>query len=103
MPLVSAQISGGGASTIGLNHTLICNVSGTDNLNPNITYKWIKNSSQFLANSSVGALSFPSLQLSDAGEYTCWISVRSPYLRDEITATMSYSLILERKLCYSKN
>ena len=88
---------------IGLSHSLICNVSGTDNLNPNITYLWTKNSSQFLANSSVGALSFPSLQLSDAGEYTCRITVRSPYLHDEITATTSYSLILERKLCYSLN
>jgi hypothetical protein len=82
---------------IGRSHTLICNVSGTDDLNPNITYMWIKNSSQFLANSSVGALSFQSLRLSDAGEYTCRITVRSPYLRDEITTTTVYSLILESK------
>lgn len=83
---------------IGLSHNLTCNILGTDDLNPNITYLWIKNSSQVLANSSTCTLYFQSLRLSDAGEYTCRVTIRSPYLDNEITAITSHSLILECKL-----
>ena len=82
----------------GLSYTLTCYIMGIDNLDPNITYLWTRNSIQISANSSTGMLYFPSLRLSDAGVYTCQVAVRSPYLRNEITARTYYSLILERKL-----
>lgn len=82
---------------VGLGHTLICDVLGASNLIGTIIYLWVKNSSQILANSSTRTLSLHSLRLSDAGEYTCRVTVRSPYLRKEITAMTSHSLVLDRK------
>ena len=91
-----AQISDGNPlPVVGLSHTLICNVLGADNLNPNMTYLWTRSSGQIMANTNT--LNFHSLQLSDAGEYTCQVTIRSPYIHKDVTATTSHSLILECK------
>ena len=77
----------------GLSYALLCGVLGADKLNPTVTYLWTRSNGQIMANTS--ALHFHSLQLSDAGEYTCRVTVRSPYLFNEVIATASYPLFLE--------
>ena len=101
--MASAQISDGEAlPVLGLSHNLTCNIIlGARNLNASINYVWEMDRIQIMANTST--LSFQSLRLSDAGEYTCSVIVRSPYLHNEITAVTSHSLILECKCSnYSK-
>ncbi len=69
----------GGIIVAGQNCTLVCSVSGIGSSNPTITYRWIKNNGtapiQVGGNSNM--LVFSSLRLSDAGQYTCQVTVGS--------------------------
>ena len=74
--LVSVQISGSipTSPTVGQNFTLTCRVYGTDH--PITAYRWMKNGIQ-LTNETQETLSFSSIMLSDAGQYTCEVTVES--------------------------
>ena len=83
---MSVQIRDGGATpTAGENYLLTCNVSGAENLNPTISYRWIKNSQTPVGTNS-NTLSFTPLQLSDAASYICEVTISSSYLSGDIVA-----------------
>jgi hypothetical protein len=68
--------------------SLSCVISGVENLNPIITYNWIKdNSTWILVGSNRSILSFPSLRLSDAGQYSCQVRISCRYLCDALVVT----------------
>ena len=89
VPDISVQITTSGALLLGQNdYSLTCGVSGTEHLNPSITYQWTKNNgtlTQIQVAAVARVLSFSSLRLSDAGRYTCRATVSSPYLNNNIT------------------
>ena len=88
-PSVSVQISDGVATpTAGENHQLTCNVSGTEGVNPTMTYKWTKanDTTQTQVGTNSNTLSFTPLRLSDAANYTCKVTVDSSYLSGAIVA-----------------
>ena len=78
-------------------YSLTCSVSGDENLSPSITYQWTKNNGtqiQIENGAEPKVLSFPPLRLSDAGQYTCQITVSSPYLSNNITVIESQDVAL---------
>ena len=86
VPSVSVQIRDGGATpTAGENYLLNCSVSGVENLNPTISYRWIKNNHTPVGTNS-NTLSFTPLQLSDAASYICEVTISSSYLSGDIVA-----------------
>ena len=65
-------------SVAGQGYALICSLSGVENLNPIITYQWIKNNgTQIQVGTNSNTISFSPLRLSDAGQYTCQVTVDS--------------------------
>ena len=95
-PNISVQITTSGAPLLGQSgYSLTCGVNGAGNLNPTITYQWIKNNgtqAQIQIGANPKVLSFSPLRLSDAGQYTCQATVSSPYLNDSITMMASHSV-----------
>ena len=88
-PSVSVQISDSGATpAAGENYQLTCSISGTGNLNPTISYQWIKNSGsgQTQVGTSLSTLSFTPMRLSDAASYVCKVTITSSYLSEDIIA-----------------
>ena len=69
----------GGTITAGQNCSLKCTLTGVESQNPTITYKWLKynGTQQVEVGTGSNILSFPSLNLSDAGQYTCQVTVDS--------------------------
>ena len=91
-PPVSVRIFDGGTiPAAGQKYSLNCNVSGTENLDPtrSITYRWVKiNDTQtHIVGTNSSILSFSFLRLSDAGNYTCEVTVNSHLLRNAINKT----------------
>ena len=71
------QISDDGATRAGQSYTLTCSVSGASVT----TYQWRKDGTVL---SETGAtLSFSPLRMSDAGQYTCEVTVNSMTLTDD--------------------
>ena len=69
-------------------YSLTCGVNGAGNLNPSITYQWTKNNdtqTQIQVGANPAVLSFSPLRLSDAGRYTCNVTVSSLHLDNDIT------------------
>ena len=82
-------------------YNLTCNVFGSENLNSTITYQWTKNNSTHThvqVGTDSSTLSFPSLRLSDAGEYTCQVNVSSSYLNKDVTALDFHSIATQSEL-----
>ena len=71
---------------VGQSYTLTCRVYGTDS--PITAYQWMKDGIQ-LANEMQATLSFSSIMLSDAGQYTCGVTVEGTKYTtvEEITIT----------------
>ena len=92
----------GNVSIGGQGFSLSCVVSGAENLSPTITYNWIKdNGTRILVDSHRSVLSFPSLRLSDAGQYSCQVIVDSPYLRDNLDVTSTtFAIHLQGKFSF---
>ena len=84
------MISDGATPTVGQKHSLICHVSEAENLDPVITYRWTKHNdtqTYYVVGTNSNILSFSSLRLSDAGSYTCEVTVNSRLLHDAINET----------------
>ena len=99
---MKAWINDEGARPItGQDYVLTCGITGAENLSPNITYQWTKDSGQGGNRTQVGtnfnSTSFSPLQLSDAGQYTCHIIVQSPYIYKKMIVTVSQNVTLESK------
>lgn len=84
----------GGLPTLDEGYSLYCRVSGADMLQATIAYQWMHNG--VFLNESSSTLSFPSLNMSHVGRYSCQISVTSSLLQETITTTSgSHSLNLQ--------
>ena len=80
VPTLSVNItSKGSIITGGQAFSLKCTISGVEALNPILTYQWIKSNStgRMQVGSNTSTLSFSSLRLSDAGQYSCQVIVSS--------------------------
>jgi hypothetical protein len=91
VPSISVWIHSDGAPPIaGQKYSLTCNISGAENLDPIITYKWLKNNgtqTYYVVGKNSNILSFSSLRLSDAGNYFCEVIVNSRLLHNAINET----------------
>ena len=76
-----------------IGHSLTCNVSGADNLNP--TYLWTRNNVEIQGNNSRN-LNLSPLKLSNAGDYTC--TVRSALLINPVPADNPHRVIIQGEL-----
>ena len=88
-----------GFLTAGQSYTLTCtaNVTGEETLFTTIT--WIHpNGSVTPGTGSSLDLSLSQLQVSDAGQYTCNVSVSSPFLNRAQNSTDTYTVIVQGKL-----
>ena len=96
-PVISAMASGG-TPTVGESYSLTCTVTGADQLNATITYKWFKNNTM-VSGETQSTLSFSSLSLSDAGQYRCDVTVNSTLLSQSIIKmSNTQDLTLQSKL-----
>ena len=82
-PVITAMVSGG-TPTVGENYSLTCTVTGADQLNPTITYRWFKDNT-VVSGEPQSTLSFSPLSLSDAGQYRCRVTVSSTLLSRSIS------------------
>ena len=86
----------GGVATLGERYSLSCCVStsGAEMLQPTITYQWLHNG--VVLNETLSTLCFPCLNTSDAGQYSCEITLSSALLEQPITAASNtHTLTLE--------
>ena len=92
---VSVTISDNGATpTLGQSYTLTCSVSGEQS-EDDLTYQWLKNGT--MRSETVDTITFPSLELSDSGMYTCTVTVNSTM---SYNATMNITLQCEYPLVH---
>ena len=90
-----------GPFTAGQSYTLTCTatVTGGETLSTTTTITWIHPSGNVtLGTGSSLNLSFNPLRVSDAGQYTCKISVFSPFLNRAQNSTDTYTVIVQGKL-----
>ena len=67
-------------------YSLMCSVTGAVSINPTITYQWFKTTPRRIevgTNSPI--LTFDTLVLSDAGQYSCEVTVSSSLLSQDAT------------------
>ena len=101
---MSVQISDGGATpTAGQNYQFTCSVTGAENLNSAITYRWTKDSGsgQTRVGTNSSILSFTPLRLSDAASYVCGVTVSSSYPVSDITSVNSLNVTIQCELKYN--
>ena len=82
-------------------YSLTCDVTGDENLSSTRTYQWTRdNGTMTQVGTNSKTLSFSSLSLSNAGRYTCNVTVSSLYLNSNVMALSSSSedVMLESKL-----
>ena len=93
-PSLSIQIIESTSGIAGENFDLTCKILGTENLNPSVTYQWIKNNidGQVQVGTNSSTLSFTPVRLSDAANYSCMVTIASSYLTTSII-TMAYQII----------
>ena len=77
--IVTVVASGDGTPTAGQSYTLTCSVSGASVT----TYQWRKDGS-VIQGETTEMLSFSPLRLSDAGQYTCGVTVNSMTHTDDM-------------------
>ena len=77
-------------------NSLLCNISGADNLNPTIAYQWTRDGVTVQGGSS-NILNFSPLRLSLAGVYTCSATVTSNFLNSaiEVSASNNQTVTIE--------
>ena len=91
--------------TFGDNHTLLCNVSSSINMQQDLTYKWWHfdgTDRKEIKDSNSNMLTLPPVKLKNAGEYTCEVEIGSTEVSSsvKIPTKSPYTLILSGK---SKN
>ena len=103
-PTILVSISESGTLAIGRHFTLICSISGLNNLaNLSILYQWSKkNGTLMQAGTNSSIFTFSSLRLSDAGQYTCQVIINSIHLFKDIVSNKSYYLNLESEFWIHK-
>ena len=83
-------------------YSLTCDVTGDENLSSTRTYQWTMDNgtTQTQVGTNSNSLSFSSLSLSDAGQYTCSVTVSSLYLDGNAIASSvtSWIVIFHSKL-----
>ncbi len=103
VPRVYATLSGsGGTPVVGQPYNLLCSNYGDEKLQSSVTYQWMKYNGrdmeilQLVADSE--SLFFSSLNLSNSGNYSCNIVVRSSYLDNSINVNSNLvSIVLQGK------
>ena len=99
-PVITVMVSGG-TPTVGESYSLTCTVTGADQLNPTITYRWIKDNT-VISGETQSILSFSSLSQLDAGQYRCDVNVSSTLLiRNILTSNHHFQIIVPSKCLQS--
>ena len=103
-PVVSARITtrlSEASSMAQKGYFLICSINGTENLNPSISYQWTKNNGthiQMQTGNDPQVLSVSLFRLSDAGEYTCLVTISSSYVHDNIIVMENQHVAIQSEL-----
>ena len=98
-PIAEARISPFNTFQVGDSHTFMCTVYGADNLIPDITYEWErKDNNQVKSNSRT--FSLVTLRLSDAGSYTCKVTIASDYLHRSIANSTTVNVTIKSKCTF---
>ena len=95
---VSVQISDGGVTPIaGESYQLTCSISGAENLNPTVNYRWTKNSGsgQTQVGTNSNTLSFTPLRLSNAGSFVCEVTIASNYLTGDVAYANPHNVSIQ--------
>ena len=100
-PNITIEVSGSGATpTAGQNYTITCSIFGAEGFTP--TYRWLKNGSS-IASETDSTLYFPSLRLSNAGRYSCEVTVMSSLLSEDIVTSSNMFELTFKSECTSNN
>lgn len=104
-PIITVTIQMGDIY-LGQNHELICNASGAEKLRISYRYRWTKmndTGTVIEVGTNSSTLSFSSLYLSDAGSFTCEVTIISDFLTGPITKENTTKLQFSSKLIGSNN
>ena len=107
-PTINVTItpSSGQIPNVGNTFSITCAVFGLhlDSVEPVFTYQWTNHSDDSVTISSFedrSTISFASLKLSNAGQYTCIVNVSSEHFIDgHVIAMKAYNLSIKSKHCY---
>ena len=79
--------------TAGINFSLFCTIDGAAKLRPELSFEWLhfNGTNSKRAGSNFSKLNFPSLKLSEAGEYICQVNIRSHLLNSDLTIMSMFS------------
>ena len=104
-PAISVQITTSGDPVAGQSgYSIRCNVEGIAEISiSSITYQWTKNNGthdQIIPGNRANpeVLSFSPLKASNAGRYTCQVTISSFFLNNDITIVDSRNVTIEREL-----
>ena len=86
------QVTTSGVPIIGQNiYMLTCKALVADHLCPLISYRWTKRNGT-VAQPENRTITFSPLRLSDAGQYTCHVTVYSYRFNNEVTVMKSHEV-----------
>ena len=94
VPDVTVDITTAGSAEVGMSYTLTCTVSGADNLGGADIIAWTGPSGITGSGTSL-QLPLGTLDLNDAGEYTCTATVTSNLLNSDLVRTDTEDVILQ--------
>ena len=99
-PIITIRVDGDRVPPIvGSVYSLTCAITGAERLtNSNVTYQWFR-SGEVVPGQTMETLPFSSLSISDAGDYSCAITLSSYLLSGPISRNSDpFTLMLSRKL-----
>lgn len=93
--LIVVEISENRPPTLGEYYNLVCHVSGDEVRNSSRTYQWTKTNSTHndilvKGDSTDNYFQLNNLRLHDAGEYTCRVTISSPFLIETVSRMSSH-------------